>query len=350
MSSGGWKTAFTELVGCTVPIQQAGFGSSANVALAGAVSEAGGLGMLGGTMADAPALAAAVDAVEQITTRPVGVNFVAPFFDRDRDRETLRTAAARCRVVEFFYGEPDAALVREIQAEGALAGWQVGSVSEAEHAVDAGVDIVVLQGIEAGGHVRATSGLWPMLIQAVESLPVPVIAAGGIASARGVAAALAAGAAGVRMGTRFVASLEADFHPLYKAALLSAGGRDTVYTERFGELWPEAPHRVLRSSILAAEAAEGPTVGSMQAGAQRIEVPRFAGFAPTGDATGDIAAMACFAGEGVGEIETLAGAGEIVGELAAGAAELLGAAWARAASVATPIAGLAAKTATREEH
>lgn len=319
-----WDTAFTRSVGCAVPIQQAGFGSSLNVALAAAVGGAGGLGMLGGTLADAAVLAAACDEYEALAgDAPVGVNFVEPFFDRPRQLETLAVAADRCAVVEFFYGEPDPALVAPIKAGGALAAWQVGSVEEARRAEAAGVDIVVLQGIEAGGHVRATRGLWPMLAEALDAVRVPVVAAGGISSPRTMAAALAAGAAAVRLGTSFVAAREADFHPAYKALLVDAEGDATVYTDRFRELWPDAPHRVLRRSQAAAEAAEAETVGTMSAGPERIDVPRFAGFAPVADAEGEIEAMACFAGEGVASIDAVRPAADIVTRLSTEAAALL---------------------------
>jgi nitronate monooxygenase len=321
-----WQTPVTRLLGCAVPIQQAGFGSSLNVELAAAVGRAGGLGTLGGTLGDAAVLAAACNEYEALTEAPVGVNFVEPFFDRDRGMETLAVAAERCALVEFFYGEPDPALVDAIHAGGALAGWQVGSVAEAQRAEAVGVDVVILQGIEAGGHVRATRSLWPMLAEALDVVDVPIVAAGGIASPRAMAAALAAGAAGVRLGTRFVASVESDFHREYKTMLVEADGDATVYTERFHELWADAPHRVLRRSIAAAEAREGPTVGTMSAGAERIEVPRFAGFAPVADADGDIEAMACFAGEGVGSITAIRPAGDIVTEFSAEAASLLRAA------------------------
>ncbi len=318
-----WDTGLTRLVGCTVPIQQAGFGSSLNVPLAAAVGRAGGLGTLGGSLGDAAVLAAACEEYAALTDAPVAVNFVEPFFDRDGGMETLAVAAERCALVEFFYGEPDPALVEAIHAGGALAGWQVGSVAEAQRAEAAGVDLVTLQGIEAGGHVRATRSLWPMLAEALEVLGTPIVAAGGISSPRAMAAALAAGAAGVRMGTRFVASVEADFHADYKALLIDADGDATVYTERFGELWPDAPHRVLRGSIAAAEAGEGPTVGTMSAGAERIDVPRFAGFAPVADAEGEVEAMACFAGEGVGAIIAIRPAADIVAEFSTEAASLL---------------------------
>ncbi|HEY8582645.1 MAG TPA: nitronate monooxygenase, partial [Capillimicrobium sp.] len=125
------------------------------------------------------------------------------------------------------------------------------------------------------------------------------------------------GASGVRLGTRFVASEEADFHPDYKAALVAAGPGDTVLTEAFSALWPDAPHRVLRSAVAAAEARAEPVTGTMSAGAERIAVPRLAGFAPVGDAEGAIDAMALFAGEGVGAIDAVLPAGEIVARFAA---------------------------------
>jgi nitronate monooxygenase len=320
-----WATPFTRLVGCAVPIQQAGFGSSLNVPLAAAVGGAGGLGMLGGTLGDAAVLAAACDEYEALTDAPVGVNFVEPFFDREAAMGVLEVAAERCAVVEFFYGEPDPALVEAIHAGPALAAWQVGSVAEAERAALAGVDLVVLQGVEAGGHVRATSGLWPMLAAALDRLTVPIVAAGGISSPRTMAAALAAGAAAVRLGTSFVAAAESDFHADYKTLLVEAGDDATVYTERFREFWPDAPHRVLRRSLDAAEAGEGDEapVGTMSAGAERIDVPRFAGFAPVADAEGQIEAMACFAGEGVGAIEAVRPAADIVTEFSTEAAKLL---------------------------
>ncbi|MCW3016267.1 MAG: 2-nitropropane dioxygenase [Solirubrobacterales bacterium] len=321
-----WRTPFTELVGCAVPIQQAGFGSSANAPLAAAVSGAGGLGMLTAHGMTKAELGRAVDEVAAITPAPVGVNFIEPFFDRVAHHGLLEVAAARCRVVEFFYGEPDATLVDLVHDGGALACWQVGSVDEAVRAQECGMDLIVLQGIEAGGHVRATRGLLPMLSEVLPRMTVPVLAAGGIAAPRTMAAAMAAGAAGVRLGTRFVASVEADFHAGYKAALVAADGGDTVYTETFHEFWPDAPHRVLRSAVAAARASGRDVVGTMSVGGERMELPRFAGFAPVADAEGDVPAMALFAGEGVGDIEAILPAAEIVTALAAGAATLLSAA------------------------
>jgi NAD(P)H-dependent flavin oxidoreductase YrpB (nitropropane dioxygenase family) len=213
--------------------------------------------------------------------------------------------------------------VRIVHAGGALAAWQVGSVTEAVAAEGAGSDLVVVQGVEAGGHVRGRIGLLPLLAQVLDVLRVPVVAGGGIASPRAVAAALAAGAAAVRIGTRFVAAVESGFHPVYKQALVEADGEDTVYTDRFSVGWPDAPHRVLRSSLEAAESSSGEIVGELTFAGEAIPVPRFGVPSPIEGATGEIAAMAHYAGQGVGSIVEIQRAGEIVRDLADGAEALL---------------------------
>ena len=122
--------------------------------------------------------------------------------------------------------------------------------------------IRIAQGIEAGGHVRGTFGLLALLEQVLGAVDVPVVAAGGIGSGRAMAAVMAAGADGVRVGTRFLAVEEAEAHPDYVKALIDAEAQDTVYTEAFSVGWPDAPHRVLRSSLDAAQSFKGEIVGS----------------------------------------------------------------------------------------
>jgi nitronate monooxygenase len=315
-------TAFTELVGCRVPIQQAGMGGVATPALAAAVADAGGLGMVNMVFMPAPEVAAALDALTSQTTGRVGLNILMPFLDRD----VVEVAASRVRVVEFFYADPDADLVRRVHDGGALAAWQVGSLTEARAAEAAGCDFIIAQGTEAGGHVRGQVSLLPLLDSVLDAVDVPVVAAGGIATARGVAAVLAAGAAGVRLGTRFVATREANAHPSYVAALLRASAGDTVLTTAFSGMWPDAPHRVLRSCVDAAEASSADIVAEMSFGATRMPVPRLAVPSPSRDTTGEIAAMALYAGESVGAVTEVMPAGEVVRELAEGAERLLRAA------------------------
>jgi nitronate monooxygenase len=186
------------------------------------------------------------------------------------------------------------------------------------------VDVIVAQGYEAGGHVRGTVGLLPLLGEVLDAVDVPVIAAGGIGTARAVAAALAAGADGVRVGTRFVAAAEARVHPAYQRALIDARARDSVYTRAFSVGW-DAPHRVLRSAVAAAEAFEGDIVGERVQwwDGTRVPLRRFSPGMPLEGTTGAVEAMALFAGESVSGVTRVQPAADIVRELAEGAERLL---------------------------
>jgi nitronate monooxygenase len=235
------------------------------------------------------------------------------------DRECVEVAAARVRVVEFFYGAPDAELVGRVHAGGALAAWQVGSREEAVAAEGAGCDFVVAQGVEAGGHVRGRTGLLPLLAQVLESVRCPVLAAGGIGGPRELAAVLAAGAAGARLGTRMLAASEANVHPDYRKRLFAARAEDTVLTEAFSAMWPHAPHRVLRSAVEAAEAFRGEVVGSLPTPLGPFPIPRLGVVSPTRETTGQIEAMALYAGESVNAVERVETTAEIVRALVDGA-------------------------------
>ncbi|MET0502843.1 MAG: nitronate monooxygenase [Candidatus Binatia bacterium] len=312
------STAFTKLTGCRVPIQLAPM-PIVTLELATAVAEAGGLAMVSALRAPTPYL---VDMLEKAASRagaPIGVNFVMPFLNR----ETLKAVATRAKVVEFFFGDPDPALVELVHTAGALACWHIGSVDEAVAAERAGCDLIAAQGIEAGGHVRGRVGLFPTLGQVLEVVQLPVIASGGIGTAHSMAAALAAGAAAVRVGTRFVAAQESDAHPAYVDALIRARAEDTVLTETFSVGWPDAPHRVLRSCVEAAENFTGDMVGQSARGGATYPVPRFAPNAPKRATVGDIAAMALYAGESVDAVRRIQPAAEIVRELSEGAERLL---------------------------
>jgi nitronate monooxygenase len=312
------QTRFTALVGCSVPLQLAGMGN-ARRELAAAVTGAGGLGMLGGVMQPAELLADEVEAVKLATGGPVGVNFLMPFLDR----AAVEAAAGTARVVEFFYGDPDGTLVKTVRASGALAAWQIGSGEEAKAAEDAGCDFVIAQGVEAGGHVRGTTGLVPLLDEVLDAVDVPVVAAGGIGTERGMAAAIAAGADAVRVGTRFLAAEESDVHSHWVEALIEAGPSDTVLTETFSASWPNAPHRVLRSCVEAVEALEDEIVGEIEHAGHRQPVPRLSPPSPGRAATGRVDAMPLYAGQSVGAVQRLQPAAVIVRDLAVGAERLL---------------------------
>lgn len=265
---------------------------------------------------------ALLDQVHEQTSGVFGANFL-PFDEPELALECIATAAARAKVVDFFYIDPDPAFVDVVHAAGALASWQVGSREEALAAVEAGCDFIIAQGIEAGGHVRGHIGLLALLSQVLEAVNVPVLAAGGIGTGRAMAAALAAGADGVRVGTRFVAAEEADAHPEYVKALIAAEAKDTVYTEAFSTGWPDAPHRVLRSCVEAAQAFQGEIVGWRTWFGERFPIRRFECLPINKSVTGTIEAMPHWAGESVDAVKRIQPAAEIVHELADDAEKLL---------------------------
>ena len=270
--------------------------------LAVAVAEAGGLGMLTGTIGR-EALAAHLDAVPEGT--PVGVNFLVPFIDE----AAIEIAAARSALVEFFWGVPDARAIEIVHAGGARGGWQVGSVGEALQARDAGCDVIVAQGTEAGGHVRGTIGLMPLLDELRRAIDLPIVAAGGIGTGRAMAAALVGGADAVRVGTRFIAAMESNAHPAYVEALIRSGAEDTIITTAFGEGWPDAPHRVLKSAVAAGDA-----LGNAQ---------RWTPDWPSVDSVGHVEAKALYAGQSVGAVRSRLPASAIVAELVTEAKQVL---------------------------
>ncbi len=304
----------------------AGMGQLATVKLAAAVANAGGLGMIGWGGAPPDAVARWLEEAKQRTAGPVGINFIIAGW-RDKDTGTLdpegvaavKEAASRTRVVEFFYGDPEPSLVDLAHAGGALACWQVGSVDEAFAAERAHCDLIVAQGMEAGGHVRGKTPLQTLLAQALVGVAVPVIAAGGIGTGKEMAAALEAGASAVRVGTRFVAAAESDAHPRYVERLIAAEAKDTVLTEAFSTNWPNAPHRVLRASVDAMQRAPGDVVGERVyewAPDRRVPVHKGDSIVAMRSTTGNIDAMPHWAGESVGSVTRVQPAAEIVRELA----------------------------------
>ncbi len=313
-------TEFTRRMGCKAPVQMAGMGGMATPPLIAAVSNAGGLGMVGGVQMPGPFLEAVLDQIRLAAPNgKFGVNFLMPFLED----ECVEVAAQHSDLVEFFYDRPRADLVRRVHAAGALACWQIGSPDEAREALDAGCDLIVAQGVEAGGHVRGTLPLLLLLDRVCAFATVPVLAAGGVSTGSGLAAALAAGAAGVRVGTRFLAASESTAHPQYVDALLQAKSDDTVLTTAFSDGWPDAPHRVLASCVAAAEQHVGETVGTVVLGDQRVPLPRFNVSPPDNRAEGNIGAMCLYAGESVETLERREPAADIVAELVDTAERLL---------------------------
>jgi nitronate monooxygenase len=280
-----------------------------------AVAHAGGHAVYPALAAPAAALAGVIDAVSD-ETEAFGVNFLVPLMDR----ETLELVAERTRYVDFFLAEPDPELVALVRDHGAVCGWQVESAEEARAAEAAGCDVLIAKGWESGGRKRIEGPTLLALLDAIlDAVALPVIAAGGIATARTVAAALATGAGAVRVGTRLIAAQESDAHPAWKRAVVEARAEDAVVSTAFNAGMPTpGPHRVLRRSIDAAEALEVEQAGVVRLGGAEIPVARFAPTPPTRESTGAIEAMPFYAGQSAGAVTAIQPAADIIAELATG--------------------------------
>jgi NAD(P)H-dependent flavin oxidoreductase YrpB (nitropropane dioxygenase family) len=310
------STRLTELLRCEVPIQLSPMGSvSVTAALPLAVAEAGGHAVYPGLGLPPAALAPVIDALASRTSA-FGVNLLVQMLDRD----SLELVASRAPYVDFFLADAEPELVSRVHEGGAVCGWQIESADEARAAEAAGCDVVIAKAWESGGRKRIEGPtLIPLLDAVLDAVAIPVIAAGGIASPRGVAAAFAAGADGVRVGTRFIASAESEAHPQWVQAVLGASASDAVVSNAFNVGLPTpGPHRVLRSSIAAAESFEGDETGIVRLAGADIPVARFGAVPPTRDSTGTIAAMPFYAGQSAGAVTRIQPAAEIFAELATG--------------------------------
>jgi NAD(P)H-dependent flavin oxidoreductase YrpB (nitropropane dioxygenase family) len=325
------KTNLCHILGIEHPIIAAPMGPDlTGPDLVAAVSNAGGLGILQAQLCPPPLFRQEIRRVRALTDKPFGVNLILHFPAEDHVAVCLEE---RVPVLSFFWGDPTP-YVGRAHAAGVKVFHQVGSVAEAERAAAAGIDVVVAQGVEAGGHIAgeiSTLALIPRVVDAVA--PRPVVAAGGIADARGVVAVLALGAQAAMLGTRFLASAESRAHPRYKQRLLAANEGDTVRTILFGHGWPNAPHRTLRTAFVEqwlGQEARGqesrldePVVGQAIIGGQAMPVLRFVSIPPNREASGDIDSMALLAGQDVGLVREIEPAGEIVHELVEEAQQII---------------------------
>jgi NAD(P)H-dependent flavin oxidoreductase YrpB (nitropropane dioxygenase family) len=325
------RTRITELLGIQHPILCAPMGPDlTGPELVAAVGNAGGLGFLQAQLAPPDTFRAEIRRTRNLSDAPFGVSLLLQFPVEDQVNVCLEE---RVNVIWFFWGDP-APFIQSAHDAGVLVAHQVGSIDAARQAAEAGVDLIIAQGVEAGGHVAGSVSTMVLVPQVVDAVtPIPVAAAGGIADARGVAAVLALGAQAAVLGTRFLATAESRAHPEYKQQLINAASDDTVLTQLFGHGWPYATHRTLRTAFveewLGNEArgqesrANEPVVGHTRISGQDVAVPRFAGFPPNADSRGDIALRNLLAGQSVGMIGTVPSAATLVCELAEGARQIL---------------------------
>lgn len=323
-------TSLCDRLGIEAPIVLAPMGGAVGPATAAAVAEAGGLGMLGLSWTTPEGMRADLRATRALTRRPVGVNLV---LDTDQTERLTVALDEGTRVISFFWGDP-APYVEACHRRGALVLHTVASAAEAMRSVAAGVDVIVAQGWEAGGHVWgqvSTLALVPRVVDAVS--PVPVIAAGGIADGRGLAAVLALGAQAAWIGTAFLAAEESEAHPRYRELLVGADETSTVHTELFDLGWPKAPHRALRNATVETwEAAGRPEPGRRPGEGEMMghrgdgtAILRYDFDSPRFDMTGALDDMCLYAGQGVGLVTRVEPARAIMARLLAQAEATLAA-------------------------
>ncbi len=301
------RTAVCDLFGIEHPIVLAGMGGVALADLVAAVSNAGGLGVIGAATIDAAALRREIRRTRELTDRPFAVDLLAPIPEMIRPQmqvvfeEGVKIFVAGLAVPREF--------IAEMHARGMLVVVMVGKVSHARNAEAAGADMVAAQGTEAGGHTGEV-GTLALVPQVVDAVKIPVLAAGGIADGRGVAAALALGAQGAVVGTRFIATPEAQAAPAYRAAIVRATEADTIrtrcYTGKpartirnpYAEGWEERANEIQRYPLQA--------MVSLQAG-----VMDYMGLG--GDADPERTFMP--AGQGCGMIREIKSAAEVMRDL-----------------------------------
>jgi len=309
----------TEMFELLVPIVQGPMGGVAGPELIAAVANAGALGILPIWTLSPEQVRAAVTATQSLTSRGFAVNVRADLQQQDQIQAAIDSGVA---VVHSFWGDPGACAAQVKQA-GARLLCTVGDAPSARAALDAGADALIAQGVEAGGHVRSEMPL-EQLLEEVLTLAegVPVVAAGGLATAEDVARVIALGAAGALLGTRFVATHESMAHDDYKQALIQAGAGSTVRSECFDIGWPDAPHRHIKNdTFLTWDSAGRPGPGARPGEGEVIlamgdvEIPRYAVMPPALGMTGAVHSAVLYAGTGVERIHNIASAAEVIAEL-----------------------------------
>ncbi|KAL7157138.1 hypothetical protein ABFS83_02G057600 [Erythranthe nasuta] len=300
--------------------------------LVAAVANAGGLGFLRSPDWAAPDyVRELIRRTRALTDKPFGVGVILAFPHEENIKAILDEKVA---VLQVYWGECSQQLVLQAHRSGVKIVPQVGSYEEAKKAVNVGVDAIIVQGNEAGGHVIGQEGLMtllPRVVDLVKGRDIPVIAAGGIVDERGYVAALALGANAVALGTRFLATEESYAHPIYKRKLVESD--KTEYTNVFGRArWPGAPHRVLKTPFFLdycgtlpnhENESNQPIIGRSLIHGVEKEIRRFGGTVPNATTTGDIESMAMYAGQGVGLIDEIIRASEVIERLVKGAQGLI---------------------------
>lgn len=335
------QTRLTREYGVRFPFVGAGMGFVSLPPLVAAVSNAGGIGVLGNALEPPAGTQVLIQAIRAATPNLFGVDFIldtSAFGPTVTDAHIDVCVAESVELVVFHMNVPPQDWVDRLHNAGARVWMQAGSVSQAVEAAGIGVDAIIAQGVQAGGHNKSTTPTLEQLTRIIDAVqPLMVLASGGIADGASVVRALAHGADGVWVGTRLVASTEAYAHPEYKRRIVNATGASTVITTMFGPEYPDRPYRVLRNRVVNEWAGRedqipdpppppatiGSTVLFPLSFPQPYTMPKFSAIVPTPDTTGDFEEMGLPAGaDSVKLIKRIQPAGEIVLDMMA-EAELL---------------------------
>jgi nitronate monooxygenase len=317
-----WRlhTPLVDLLGCRVPVLCAGMGGVSRYELAAAVSAAGGLGCLGMVREAPEFIRDQVTRLRASTARPFAVNIIPAATD------SLLLAEQVACIIELkvpmvcLFWDVIAEVIACFQKSGVLVMHQVGSIAAAKQAFEASVDVLIAQGVEAGGHVMGNVGGFALTSEIAAISPVPVVAAGGIGTGHAMAAAMNLGAQGVWCGSAFLATLESNAHDYHKERLIQASATDTVYTKRYHINWPmKAPVRVLRNSVTESpdHAIDDNDQNAPIARQDGRAVVLYSTDSPLKGAEGELEKMALYAGESCGQIHELCSAAERLHQLVA---------------------------------
>jgi nitronate monooxygenase len=313
------RTPLCELLGIDHPIVAAPIAQVPR--LTAAVSNAGALGTIALTWADD--VGDVVRQTKALTAAPFAGNIV---LTADRHQRVDEALEAGVRVVLFLLGDPSG-YVERIHSAGGIVMHTVGSAEQARRVVASGVDVVVAQGWEAGGHVGGSVATLPLVPAVVDAVAVPVIAAGGIGDARGVAAVLALGAQAAMLGTRFLLAEEMPIHEEYRRRVIAADETDPHWFPNLYDVgWPNSPHRALYNSTARAWEAAGRPPDGQRPGEGEVlahfasgeAIVRYEPAPPMDGTTGEIEPLSLWAGQSVALANRTQPAAEIVAELTSG--------------------------------
>jgi nitronate monooxygenase len=318
------RTQACDLLGCEHPVVLAGMGGVARSELVTAITQAGGFGFLGMVRESPLLIRQEVEAVRRVTSKPFGVNLIPAATDNGLLEHQLSMCIELSVPVVALFWDLVPGVVERLRDADILVVCQVGSPREGDSAQRAGAQILIAQGVEAGGHVRGTTPLGLLLSEVVASSDVPVLAAGGIVDGSDLVNALRTGASGVVIGTAFLASPESFAHDYHKQRILQAKSQETILTDIFHINWPiGAQVRVLQNSATRGERGNpfgSPTIIGEEEGRP---IYLFSTDSPLRSMTGDFEGMALYAGRGVEKIDAIVPAGERLKVIVSEAARLL---------------------------